>query len=152
MNVLHYSKSGQILFVEHIVLYEGQLLPPPIAAPIGEANMPLKLTLPDDFPTQDLENYYVKNGVVTLFPPKPVSHMEFDYVTGQWVDRRSETEISYRATSQRNALLAGSDWTQLPDVPLATKAIWAIYRQALRDITDQPGYPYGVIWPTPPTA
>ena len=51
--------------------------------------------------------------------------------------------------AHRAVLLAQSDWTQLPDVPLATKAAWAQYRQALRDITQQPD-PLNIIWPTPP--
>lgn len=39
---------------------------------------------------------------------------------------------------QRNAKLAESDWTQLPDAPLSAeeKAAWAAYRQQLRDITN----------------
>ena len=52
---------------------------------------------------------------------------------------------------KRNALLAASDWTQLPDVPLETKEAWAAYRQALRDITEQPD-PFNIVWPTPPGA
>jgi hypothetical protein len=51
----------------------------------------------------------------------------------------------------RNNELAASDWTQLPDAPVNHEA-WAIYRQALRDITDQPGWPDAIEWPTPPTA
>jgi hypothetical protein len=51
--------------------------------------------------------------------------------------------------SQRNALLSASDWTQLPDVPLATKETWAAYRQALRDITDQSD-PFNIVWPVQP--
>lgn len=51
--------------------------------------------------------------------------------------------------ARRDALLVQSDWTQLPDVPLPTKAAWADYRQALRDITQQPD-PHNIIWPTPP--
>jgi hypothetical protein len=51
--------------------------------------------------------------------------------------------------SQRNALLQSSDWTQLPDAPVDQTA-WAFYRQSLRDITDQPGYPTEVIWPKAP--
>jgi hypothetical protein len=51
---------------------------------------------------------------------------------------------------KRNQLLAQSDWTQLPDVPLETKEAWAVYRQALRDITEQEGYPFNIVWPTPP--
>ena len=52
--------------------------------------------------------------------------------------------------SERNRLLSTTDWTQLPDVPQATKDLWAIYRQALRDITTQTGYPRNVVWPTQP--
>jgi hypothetical protein len=53
------------------------------------------------------------------------------------------------AVAQRNALLANSDWTQLADVPLSAekKAQWATYRQALRDITDQSGFPDQINWP-----
>jgi hypothetical protein len=49
----------------------------------------------------------------------------------------------------RDARLVGSDWTQLPDVPLSTKEAWAAYRQQLRDITNQPD-PLNIVWPTPP--
>jgi hypothetical protein len=40
---------------------------------------------------------------------------------------------------KRNEYLSTSDWTQLPDVPLdqAVKDKWAVYRQALRDMTQQ---------------
>jgi hypothetical protein len=57
-----------------------------------------------------------------------------------------------QAISKRDALLSESDWTQLPDVPLTTeqKSEWAVYRQALRDITDQPGFPDNINWPVKP--
>jgi hypothetical protein len=54
-----------------------------------------------------------------------------------------------QARAERNRLLAASDWTQLPDAPV-DQASWATYRQALRDITAQQGFPENVIWPTPP--
>ena len=47
---------------------------------------------------------------------------------------------------QRNQLLAESDWTQLADAPV-DKALWAIKRQALRDISLQDGFPFDVVWP-----
>jgi hypothetical protein len=52
--------------------------------------------------------------------------------------------------AERNILLLESDWTQLPDVPEETKQLWATYRQALRDITEQSGYPTDIQWPIPP--
>lgn len=56
------------------------------------------------------------------------------------------------AIAKRNALLASSDWTQLPDVPLSTeqKSDWAAYRQQLRDITSQTGFPDNIAWPIEP--
>jgi len=51
--------------------------------------------------------------------------------------------------SHRNALLSECDWTQVADAPV-DKTAWATYRQALRDITSQAGFPYSVVWPTSP--
>jgi hypothetical protein len=50
---------------------------------------------------------------------------------------------------QRNALLAASDWTQVADAPV-DQAAWAVYRQALRDVTTQAGFPNEVVWPVSP--
>jgi hypothetical protein len=50
--------------------------------------------------------------------------------------------------AERNALLVASDWTQVADAPVDAVA-WAVYRQALRDITEQAS-PFNIVWPTPP--
>ena len=56
------------------------------------------------------------------------------------------------ARLERDELLAQCDWTQLPDSPLdsTTKASWATYRTALRDVTEQSGFPTDITWPTAP--
>lgn len=51
--------------------------------------------------------------------------------------------------SYRDRLLYECDWTQLPDAPVDA-ATWAVYRQELRNVPQQEGFPYSVIWPTPP--
>lgn len=63
-------------------------------------------------------------------------------------------DLSFLAKQWRNQLLAQSDWTQFVDVPLSAeqKAAWATYRQALRDITSQEGFPENVQWPSTPSA
>jgi hypothetical protein len=95
------------------------------------------------------DRFYIANGQPVEMPPKPSIHHIFDYTTKQWVDpRTNETEWEV-VRAQRNTLLQQSDWTQLPDVPLATKEAWAIYRQALRDVTDQPD-PFNIVWPVAP--
>lgn len=57
-----------------------------------------------------------------------------------------------RVRKERNRLLSECDWTQLADCQLTDqkKIQWAEYRQALRDITQQPGFPMDVEWPTKP--
>lgn len=47
----------------------------------------------------------------------------------------------------RNKLLADSDWTQLNDIDVSLKELYKSYRQALRDITNQPD-PFNINWPT----
>lgn len=51
---------------------------------------------------------------------------------------------------ERDALLAATDWTQAVDVPQATKDKWAPYRQALRDVPQQAGFPENIQWPDKP--
>jgi hypothetical protein len=59
-------------------------------------------------------------------------------------------ELGFDARFKRDIMLKSSDWTQLPDVPQTLKESWATYRQALRDITSQSGFPTNVVWPTKP--
>lgn len=59
-------------------------------------------------------------------------------------------QLAIQARAKRDALLASSDYTQVPDSPILNKAAWANYRQALRDISTQVGFPTFIIWPTPP--
>jgi hypothetical protein len=51
--------------------------------------------------------------------------------------------------ADRNKRLADCDWTQLPDSPADHEA-WAAYRQELRDVTAQEGFPWEVVWPEEP--
>jgi hypothetical protein len=59
--------------------------------------------------------------------------------------QRKEAEVR----QQRNELLSACDWTQLPDSPADHEA-WAAYRQELRDVTSQEGFPWDVTWPEAP--
>lgn len=73
----------------------------------------------------------------------------------------AEHEIAYKAMrdeqqaqtirQQRNQLLDKSDWTQVLDSPVNQTA-WATYRQNLRDISTQAGFPWNTVWPQPPAA
>lgn len=49
----------------------------------------------------------------------------------------------------RNQLLDQSDWTVQPDAP-TNKALWAAYRQALRDLPTTAGWFTNIVWPSAP--
>jgi hypothetical protein len=51
--------------------------------------------------------------------------------------------------AERNSKLSNSDWTQVADANV-DQAAWATYRQALRDIPEQSGFPWDVTWPEVP--
>lgn len=51
--------------------------------------------------------------------------------------------------AERDKHLSASDWTQLGDAAV-NQAAWATYRQALRDIPEQEGFPSEIAWPAKP--
>lgn len=71
------------------------------------------------------------------------------WVDGAWVERQPVAQLAEEARDKRNALLTASDYTQLADSP-RDKQSWAVYRQALRDITGQVGFPETIVWPVAP--
>lgn len=80
-----------------------------------------------------------------------------DYWFEEWIETPATSEqIAERTTAkasdvrtERNQRLADCDWTQLPDAPVDAAA-WASYRQELRDVTDQTGFPWNIVWPKEP--
>lgn len=64
-------------------------------------------------------------------------------------DVHSDEELAAFARSKRNSLLACSDWTQLQDSNLSAQEQekWKIYRQTLRDVPQQIGFPKQIDWP-----
>jgi hypothetical protein len=62
----------------------------------------------------------------------------------------TQEEKAEAIRSERDVLLAATDWTQLPDVPDTIREAYAVYRQALRDVTEQSGFPSDIQWPAKP--
>tara|TARA_R110000823_G_C15824311_1_gene489606 strand:+ start:254 stop:493 length:240 start_codon:yes stop_codon:yes gene_type:complete len=65
-------------------------------------------------------------------------------------EEASDDFIAILIRAYRNKELAASDWTQLPDVDLANKPDWTVYRQALRDMMAQNEDPKLIVFPEPP--
>lgn len=53
------------------------------------------------------------------------------------------------ARAERDKLLKETDWTQLPDAPVSTTE-WVEYRDKLRKIPLQEGFPLDIQWPVKP--
>jgi hypothetical protein len=69
--------------------------------------------------------------------------------TGSMTDSIPTVPLDVQVRVARDGLLSASDWTQVSDAPV-DKAAWAAYRQALRDIPQQAGFPENVTWPITP--
>ena len=84
-----------------------------------------------------------------------------EQVEGKWYTKYSVADMDADAIAakdaeqaksvrqQRGEKLKDSDWTQVIDAPVDQLA-WATYRQALRDITGQEGFPWTITWPEQP--
>jgi hypothetical protein len=72
---------------------------------------------------------------------------EWDAMEVQYTSE-TDTREAEKVRQERNQLLQQTDWMAGSDVTMSDN--WRTYRQALRDITAQVGFPNDVIWPTEP--
>jgi hypothetical protein len=96
-----------------------------------------------DPPTVDTE---MADAVPTLPVPPAQAAVQF-------VVTNKPNDIAWSVVRRkRNALLRDCDWTQLADSPVdpTARQQWVMYRQSLRNITQQPD-PHNLTWPTPPS-
>ena len=87
---------------------------------------------------------------------RPSVHHRWVPADAQWVDPRDaaqrDADLERRVKTERDRRLAGSDWRVLSDAPgtLQEQTAWTVYRQALRNVPLQPGFPANITWPTAP--
>lgn len=75
-----------------------------------------------------------------------------DYYEAVPVPEPTEQELASMVRSQRDAKLSATDYLVIPDYPISPEDLEAVkvYRQALRDIPEQSGFPKNVQWPVEP--
>lgn len=78
---------------------------------------------------------------------KPDDDAEWDEESQEWIP--GPDVLARDARAKRDDLLESSDWTQVADAPVDQQA-WADYRQELRDVPEQAGFPDTIDWPTKP--
>jgi hypothetical protein len=108
----------------------------------------------------DSTNWLIPAGCVQTVPPIMTDKQFAKWNGTEWgvedipaVESDPEPEpiapeVSVRA--ERDGLLMTSDWTQVDDSPV-DKSAWATYRQLLRDVPSQEGFPNTITWPTKPS-
>ena len=88
---------------------------------------------------QDLDNQLAYWNVSGDTPSKDTDQLAADILAGKWAAIRT----------QRDKLIAQSDWMAMPDSPAISDA-WAAYRSALRNLPASKSDPDDIVWPTAP--
>ena len=67
-------------------------------------------------------------------------------------DAEYDTVLAASARQKRDRLIAATDYLVTPDYPISDDRLAKvkIYRQALRDIPEQAGFPRDIVWPKKP--
>jgi hypothetical protein len=96
----------------------------------------MTVLIANEFGTRELEGEELE----TFLADKAVSEAE------------ALQQFAAQMRNQRNDLLMQCDWVELPSAATRESAeslaAWAVYRQALRDVPDQEGFPTNITWPT----
>lgn len=124
------------------------------------------VSFPIDIPAEGFPDFNVYPFLLTSIPSYDPATQKVNEITPKevnsiWTQQWAVIELTQqeqieaanakgdKIRAERNVRLASCDWTQLPDAPV-DHASWATYRQELRDVTGQVGFPWNVVWPTPP--
>lgn len=118
-------------------------------------------SFPREIPAEILAQFNVHKVKETLAPQldsKTHRHKQsVKLVDGEWTQVWASLELplgqaSDNVRAHRDNLLQETDWRVIKAYERSENipAAWELYRQALRDITNQAGFPYEITWPTKP--
>ena len=103
-------------------------------------------------PVNIMNQYHdINSNIPVTMPNSPGDNYIFNYTSKSWELDLVQADLA--AKYKRDQLLLESDWTDTVSAQIRLGALydtWQIYRQALRDITNQAGYPANILWPTKP--
>ena len=104
--------------------------------------------------------WYTKYVLGPIFTDRPATDTEPAMTAAQQESAYKATKDAEQAKSvraDRDRKLAECDWVTLKAIDASNDnlgiqlpQVWMTYRQALRDITAQDGFPWNVVWPTKP--
>lgn len=98
--------------------------------------------------TQNNPFYDPSESVIAQYSLTPISEEEFNSIVTA-INTPTTEQLAESIRSKRNQLIADTDHMLLPDYPITSEQLIAVkaYRQELRDIPEQSGFPTNVIWP-----
>lgn len=98
----------------------------------------------DDAAKEIIDAY--PEGTVKV-PLRPLG--DFNWDGTKWVEADEDIDVAaQRERAKRDLLLAETDWMALSDVTMTPEQ--AKYRQSLRDVPSQKGFPKKIRWPSLP--
>ena len=95
-------------------------------------------------PAQPSYDRLVQSPVLSTVPYLDADNWMLSYT----VENKAQELAEKNIRDKRNQLLAATDWMATTDNTMSDEV--TVYRQALRDITSQTGFPYSVEWPIKP--
>lgn len=118
-------------------------------------------SFPEEITKDVLAEYDVYEAVATAAPPldsKTHRHLHtFELIDGVWtqvwtIAQLPEEQAAANVRAHRTQLLLDTDWVVIKAFELQTEIPqeYISYRQELRDVTSQEGFPWDVIWPNNP--
>ena len=122
------------------------------AATVGKYQVSVRDGVEQDANGNWVEKYVARDMFADTTDENGVTTTKAEHEAAYQAGLDAKTAEAHRAT--RNQLLADSDWTQMNDSPLTNeqKTAWAVYRDELRNITDQAAWPNldDADWPLKP--
>lgn len=125
----------------------------------------------DSFPPNPSKELLARHGFYPAKDEKPEYDPEIEQVVPTGWEREGnqygtqyvrqyeirplpEDEMAEKIRAKRDEMLAETDRYALPDYPHGDgeRLAWLEYRQRLRDVTEQEGFPYAVEWPEKPAS
>ena len=95
--------------------------------------------------------YDPSEAVIAKHNLTPISEEEFNQIVTA-INTPTVEQLAESARAKRNQLIAETDYLMMPDYPVSAEVRASVetYRQSLRDITEQAGFPESIEWPVRP--
>ena len=93
----------------------------------------------------------IVDGNIVEVDESDAKHSSQHGYTQSQIETQLAEQLAVEVRSERDRLLIETDWTQGRDVVLSNDAAWKTYRQSLRDLSSQSGFPSNVSWRTKPS-